>query len=112
MPTAEVSTLRRSQQFLSDLDRAGPSARRRNRMVRRREGQFRVMDRQIAALEVEQPARPAEIVQQMTVDVEEIGIIANSRDDVLVPDFGQQRTAGLFQGRCSLLASQAGGVGR
>jgi hypothetical protein len=51
-------------------------------------------------------------VQQMTVDVEEIGIIANSRDDVLVPDFGHQRTAGLFQGRCSLLASQAGGVGR
>jgi hypothetical protein len=33
----------------------------------------------------------------MTIDMEEIGIIADMRDDVLVPDFGQQRTAGLFQ---------------
>jgi hypothetical protein len=32
----------------------------------------------------------------MTIDMEQIGIIANSRDDVLVPDFGQQRAAGLF----------------
>jgi hypothetical protein len=36
-------------------------------------------------------------VQQMTVDVEEISIIADSRDDMLVPDLSQQCTAGLLQ---------------
>jgi hypothetical protein len=88
MPTAEVSTLKGCQQFLSDLDGAGPSARRRNRMVRCRECQFGIVHRKIAALEVEQAARPAEIMQQMTIDMEQIGIIANSRNDVLVPYFG------------------------
>ena len=38
----------------------------------------------------------------MAVDVEQIGIIAHSCNDVLVPDLGQQRTAGLFQGLSSL----------
>ena len=66
----------RRQQFLPDLAGAGPAARRRNGMVRRREGQFRIMDRQIAALEIEQAARAAEIVQQMAIDVEQIGIVA------------------------------------
>ena len=85
------------QQFLPDLDGAGPPARRRNGVVRRRECQFRVMDRKIAALQIKQAARPAEVVQQMAVDMEEIGIIAHSGDDMLVPDFGQQRAAGLLQ---------------
>jgi hypothetical protein len=62
------------------------------------------MDAKIAAFEIEQATRPAEIVEQMTIDVEKIGIIANFGDDVLVPDFGQQRTSGLFQGMSSLLA--------
>jgi hypothetical protein len=48
----------------------------------------------------------------MTIDMEEIGIIADMRDDVLVPDFGQQRTAGLFQWPVLPLASLAGGVSR
>ena len=40
-------------------------------------------------------ARAAEIMQQMTVDMEEIGIIAELSNDVLVPDLGQQGTTGL-----------------
>ena len=76
MPLAEVSTRKRRQQLLPDLAGAGPSARRRNRMVRRCEGQFRIVDRQAAALEIEQAARAAQIVQQMTVDVKQIGIVA------------------------------------
>jgi hypothetical protein len=70
------------------------------------------MDAKIAAFEIEQATRPAEIVEQMTIDVEKIGIIANFGDDVLVPDFGQQRTSGLFQGISSLVASMAGGIHR
>ena len=55
------------------------------------------MDVEVAGLQVKQAARPSEVVQQMAVDVEQIGIIAYSCDDVLVPDLGQQRTAGHFQ---------------
>ena len=55
------------------------------------------MDRQVAALEIDQAARTAEIVQQMTIDMEQIGIVADAGDDMLVPDFGQQRSAVLFQ---------------
>jgi hypothetical protein len=71
------------------------------------------MHRKVAALEVEQAARAAEIVQQMTIDVEEIGITADMRDDVLVPDLGQQRAAGLLQWPIlPFLPSQAGGISR
>ena len=38
---------------------------------------------------LEQATRPAQIVQQMTVNVKEIGIITEMRNDVLAPDFGQ-----------------------
>jgi hypothetical protein len=48
----------------------------------------------------------------MTIDVEEIGIIADMRDDVLVPDFGEQCTAGLFQWPVLPLASLAGSISR
>jgi hypothetical protein len=34
--------------------------------------------------------------------VEKIGFVTDMSNDVLVPDFSQQRTAGLFQGRSSL----------
>ena len=73
------------QQLQSDLAGAGPSARRRNRMIRRCERQFRIVDGQVAAFEIE---------QQVTVDVKQIGIVADATDDVLVPDFGQQGSAG------------------
>jgi hypothetical protein len=35
-------------------------------------------------------------VQQMTIDAKEVCIIADSSDDMLVPDLGRHRTAGLF----------------
>jgi hypothetical protein len=66
-------------------------------VIRGCEGQLWIVDRQVAAFEVEQAARAAEIVQQMAIDMKEIGIIADMRDDVLVPDLGQQRATGLFQ---------------
>jgi hypothetical protein len=100
------------QEFLADLDRPGPPARRGNGVVRRRKGQFRIMDAKTAAFEIEQATRPAEIVEQMTIDMEKIGITADFGDDVLVPDFGQQRPSGLFQGMSSLVASMAGGIHR
>jgi hypothetical protein len=37
-------------------------------------------------------------MQQMAVDMEKIGIIAESGDDMLVPDLGQHGTAGACQG--------------
>jgi hypothetical protein len=59
------------------------------------------MNGKVAALEVEQPAGPAEIVQQMPIDMEQIRIVPEMGDDMLVPDFSQQRAAGLFQGMSS-----------
>ncbi len=88
----------RRQQLLPDLDRAGAAMRGRDRMVRGRESQFGVMNPEVAALEVEQAARAAEIVQQMAIDMEQIGVVADMGDDMLVPDLGQHRTAGFFQG--------------
>jgi hypothetical protein len=52
------------------------------------------VDGQVAAFQIEQAARAAEIVQQMTVDVKQIGVVADATDDVLVPDLGQQGSAG------------------
>jgi hypothetical protein len=63
-------------------------------MIRRRKRQFRIVHRQIAALEIEQAARTAKVVQQMTVDMKQIGIVADATDHVLVPDLGQQGSAG------------------
>ena len=100
------------QQFLPDLARAGPPSRRRNRVVRGRERQFWIVNRQTTALEIEQTARPAEIVQQMTIDMKEVGIIADLSDDMLVPDLGQQRTAGLFQSMSSLFGFSGRGIRR
>ena len=79
------------------LDGAGAPARRRNGVVRRREPQFGMVHRKVAAFEIEQSARAAEIVQQMAIDVEQIGFIAYCGNGMLVPDFGQQRTAWLLQ---------------
>jgi hypothetical protein len=70
------------------------------------------MDGKVAALKIQEAPRTAEIVQQMAIDMEQIGIIADMGDDVLVPDFGQQRTAGLFQWPVLLLVFMAGGIRR
>jgi hypothetical protein len=67
-------------------------------MVWRRKGQLGVMDRKPPALYIEQPARTAEVVQQMAIDMEQIRILAQTRDDMLVPYFGQHGAAGFFQG--------------
>jgi hypothetical protein len=50
------------------------------------------------AFQIEQAARAAKIMQQMAVDMEEIGIIADLSNNMLVPDLGQQGTTGPFQG--------------
>ena len=66
-------------------------------MVRRRERQLGIVHWKIAAFEIEEPARAAEIVKQVAVDMEEISIIPEMSDDMLVPDLGQQRPAWLLQ---------------
>jgi hypothetical protein len=68
------------------------------------------MNPEATALEIEQATRAAQIVQQMPVDVKQIGILAHVSDDMLVPNFGQQRTTGLFQWPVLRLASLAGGI--
>ncbi|MHC2864677.1 hypothetical protein ACVIYH_005755 [Bradyrhizobium diazoefficiens] len=60
-------------------------------MIGRGKSQLGIVDREVAALEVDQPAGAAEIVQQMTIHMKQIGVIADMGDDMLVPDFGQQR---------------------
>src|SRR5665213_146782 len=99
----------RRQQFKPDLAGAGAARRRGDRMVGRRKDQPWAVNGEIAALEVEQAARAAEIVQQMAVDVQQIGIVADVDNDMLVPDLVQHGAAGLFQGRFSLSAESAGG---
>jgi hypothetical protein len=89
---------KRRQQLLPDLAGAGPAMRRGDGMVRGRKGQFRTVNFQSTPLEVKQPARAAEIVQQMAVDMKEIGILADASNHMLFPDLGQHRTARLSQG--------------
>src|SRR5262249_26289487 len=62
-------------------------------MIRRGEGQFRIVDRKLAVFEIKQAARPAEVVQQMAIDMEKVCIIADAGDDMLVPNLGQHGPA-------------------
>ena len=55
------------------------------------------MNFEATVLDVEQPAGAAEIVQQVTIDVEKIGILTDTGNDMLVPDLGQQCATGHFQ---------------
>ncbi len=50
------------------------------------------MHGEAALLEVEEAARATEIVQQVPVDVQEHGTVAEVADDVLVPDLREQRS--------------------
>ena len=61
------------------------------------------MDRKSPALDVEQPARTAEVMQQVAIDMEEIGILAQACDNMLVPYLGQHGAAGFFQGSPPLM---------
>src|SRR5450631_4284976 len=93
----------RRQQLLPDLAGPGAAMRGGNGMVRGRKGQFGIVDCEALALEVEQPAGPAEIVQEMAVDMKDVGVVADLRNDMLVPDLGQHGTTGLLQRLLSLL---------
>jgi len=86
------------EQFLSYLARAGPTARRRDGVSGVAKVSSGLWTARLRLLKIQEAARTAEIVQQMTIDMEEIGIITDMRDDVLVPDFGQQRTPDFSNG--------------
>jgi hypothetical protein len=86
------------QQLLPDFARTSTTARGRDGVVWRSEGQFRTVDLKAAPFDIKQSARAAEVVQQVTVDVKKISVIAQASNDVLVPDLGQHGTAGLSQG--------------
>src|SRR5215469_1103075 len=60
-----------SKQLLPDLDGARPPPRRRDGMVRRRECELRIMNVEAAALEIEQTSRATEIMQEMSIDMQE-----------------------------------------
>ena len=60
-------------------------------MIGRGERQVRAVHGDAAALQVEQPARAAEIVQQVPVDMQQVGIVAEVGDHMRVPDLGKQR---------------------
>ena len=70
------------------------------------------MNFQAAALEIKQAPRAAEIMQQMAIDVKEIGILAHASDDMLVPDLGQQSCGQAFPRQSSLWLLKAGGISR
>ncbi|OIQ65250.1 hypothetical protein GALL_531950 [mine drainage metagenome] len=76
-------------------------------MIRRRERQLRIVDREIAAFEIEQATRATEIVQQMAIDMKEISIVTDASNDVLLPDFSQQGPAALFHQHILPLTSVA-----
>src|ERR1700760_421553 len=79
---------KRGKQLLSDLAGTGAAMRRRNRMIRGRESQLGIVNFQAATLEIKQPPRAAEIMQQMAIDVKEVGVLTHTSDDMLVPDLG------------------------
>jgi hypothetical protein len=56
------------------------------------------MNLESSALDVQQAPRTTQIMQKMTINVQEIRILADPRDNMLVPYFGQQRTARFSQG--------------
>ena len=92
----------RRQQFLPYLAGASTATCGGYGMVRRGKRQFRIVNPKATALEIKQSAGATQIVQQMTINVKEVGIFAYSRNDVLVPDLGEQRSAGHFQRLSSL----------
>jgi hypothetical protein len=97
---------KRGEKFLPDFARASSTMRRGNSVVRRRERQFRVVNFQSPALEIKQPSRSPEIMEQMAIDMKKVSILAHTSDDMLVPDLGQQCATMLSQGSPPFLASQ------
>src|SRR5215475_10166460 len=73
------------EQLLSDLARPCASVGRGNRVIGGRKSQLRAMNLESPALEVQQSSRAAQIMQKMTINVQEIGVLADTRDNMLVP---------------------------
>src|SRR4029079_2658139 len=67
-------------------------------MIRGGERQLRTVDPEAPVLDIEQPARSPEVVQKVSVDMEKIRVFAHVSNDMLIPNFGQHRTARLSQG--------------
>jgi hypothetical protein len=88
----------RGQQLLPDLAGASSAACRGDGVVGRRECQFRIVNLEATTFDVEEPTGPAKIVQQVTINVQKIGIFADASNDMLIPYLGQQRAAKLSQG--------------
>ena len=97
----------RRQQFLPYLAGASTATCGGYGMVRRGKRQFRIVNPKATALEIKQSAGATQIVQQVTINVKEVGIFAYSRNDVLVPDLGEQRSAGRIFPNAPALASEA-----
>ena len=81
----------RFEQLRADLGGADAAPRAGDGVVGGGERQVRAVHGNAAALQVEQPARAAEVVQQMPVDMQQVGIVAEVGDHVGVPDLGKQR---------------------
>ena len=91
MPALPRLGAQRLEQLRADLGRAGAAARAGDGVVGRGEREVRAVHLDAAALQIEQPARAAEVVQQMPVDVQQVGVVAEVGDHVRVPDLGEQR---------------------
>src|SRR5690606_14838785 len=68
----------------------GQHAGGRNRVIRRGEGQLRVADLQSTTLQVDEAPR-TQIVDQVSIDVDQLETLAELRDYVFVPDLLKER---------------------
>jgi len=84
----------RGEQLGADGGGAGPARRAGDGVVGRGKGQLRAAHLEPTLLEVEQAARAAEVVQQVPVDVQQVGVVAEIGEGVGVPELGKQRARG------------------
>ncbi len=84
----------RHEQLGADLRGAGSPRSAGDGVVGGGERQVRAHHLDAAALQIEQPARAAEIVQQMPVHVQQVGVVAEIGDHVGIPDLGKQGAGG------------------
>ena len=84
----------RREQLGADLGGAGSPPRAGDGVVGGRERQLRAVHLDAATLQIEQAARAAEIVQQMPVHVQQVGVVPEIGDHVAVPDLGKQGAGG------------------
>src|SRR5690242_12229683 len=65
------------QEFLPDLDRPCPCGAGRDGVIRSGERQLGAVNRKAAAPEVQQAPRSTEVMKEMPVDVQQIGVVAD-----------------------------------